>query len=279
MKSLFVALLLLVLASSVSAQSKQCRALILEGGGPRNAYTAGVLKAVVELLPKDEYRYDVVSGVSMAAINTFIMGMHAPGDEQAAVKEILNFWENLDEDKVYQSWFLGFLQGLLTKSGLYDLEPFTDTVKDLTDSYKHGFLRKILITVTDLNSGTGAVADETSSLKNFATYLKASAATPGFFPPVVVNNTTLCEGTVVCTANIPDAIETCRLMVDRDEDIILDLVMVQEGNSPSHLIVKSLEKNCSDYTALDMIMRYVSVETDCSWRYRDTCLRCTRLTT
>lgn len=76
----------------------------------------------------------------------------------------------------------------------------------------------------------GAVADESSSLENFPTYLKASAATPGFFPPVVTNNTTLCEGTVVCTANIPDAIETCRRIVDNDEDIVLDLVMVQEGN-------------------------------------------------
>jgi len=40
---------------------------------------------------------------------------------------------------------------------------------------------------------------------------------------------TLCDGTVISTANIPEAIETCRKYVD-DKDIILDLIMVQEGN-------------------------------------------------
>lgn len=33
---------------------------------------------------------------------------------------------------------------------------------------------------------------------------------------------------------MPEAIETCREIVDSDEDIILDLVMVQEGNFISH---------------------------------------------
>lgn len=153
MKSLFM-FVLLTLMPFVFAGTKKCRALILEGGGPRNAYSAGVLKAIVDLIPKEERAYDVVSGLSMGAVNAFILGMHAPGDEQAAVNEILDFWQNLEEKKVYKNWFLGFLQGVTAKSGLYDTEPYTKTISELINKYNHNFLRKFSITLTDLNSGS-----------------------------------------------------------------------------------------------------------------------------
>jgi len=153
MKLLFVFVFLSTFIPFIAAEKKKCRALVLEGGGPRNAYSAGVLKAIVDLLPKEERAYDVVSGVSMGAVNTFILGMHAPGDEEAAVKETLKFWLNLEEKMVYQNWFLGFLQGLTAKSGLYDNEPYTKTMNKLVNSYNHGFLRNFIITLTDLNSG------------------------------------------------------------------------------------------------------------------------------
>lgn len=154
MKLLFVSLLLVLsLVPLVVAESKKCHALVIEGGGPRNAYSVGVLKAIVSLLSKEKRSYDVVSGMSMGAINAFIMGMHAPGDEENAVNEMLQFWQNLDSDKVYENWFFGYFEGFFTRSGLYNLEPFTQTVKDVVKKYNHGFLRKFSIGLTDLNSG------------------------------------------------------------------------------------------------------------------------------
>lgn len=146
-------LLASVLISLVSAGARKCRALVMEGGGPRNAYSAGVLKAIVDLLPESERSYDVVSGVSMGAINAFIMGMHKPGDEKAAVNEILQFWNNLKQDMVYESWRFGFIEGFFMQSGLYNSEPFTKTLKNLLKNYVHGFKRKFSISMTDLNSG------------------------------------------------------------------------------------------------------------------------------
>lgn len=151
--SLALIVLILSLTSLVSAGSKKCRALVIEGGGPRNAYSVGVLKAIVNLLPPEERAYDVVSGVSMGAINAFILGMHAPGDEQAAINEMLQFWKNLDSSMVYKSWSFGYAEGLLSQSGLYNLEPFTKTLNNLVGKYKHGFLREFAITLTDLNEG------------------------------------------------------------------------------------------------------------------------------
>lgn len=152
MKTLFT-FVVLALASFAFAGEKKCRALIMEGGGPRNAYSAGVLKAIINNLKEEDYRYDVVSGVSMAAINTFILGMHEPGDELDAVTEIFDFWENLEESMVYKAWSGGYIEGFLFKSGLYNSEPLEETFKNLRKNYKHGFLRNFSITLTDLNSG------------------------------------------------------------------------------------------------------------------------------
>jgi predicted acylesterase/phospholipase RssA len=125
----------------------------MEGGGPRNAYTVGALKAIVDLLPSTERSYDVISGVSMAAINAFIMGMHAIGDEKTAINELLRFWGELNEDKVYENWSFGVIEGFLTRSGLYNNEPFTKTIQKLRNNYNHTFKRNFSISMTDLNTG------------------------------------------------------------------------------------------------------------------------------
>jgi hypothetical protein len=62
------------------------------------------------------------------------------------------------------------------------------------------------------------------------TYLKASISTPGFFPPVIEGNSSLVDGSTIASADIPEVIDRCRAIVDDDKDIILDVIMVQEGN-------------------------------------------------
>eukprot|EP00826_Nyctotherus_ovalis_P034886 TRINITY_DN2946_c0_g1_i6.p1 TRINITY_DN2946_c0_g1~~TRINITY_DN2946_c0_g1_i6.p1 ORF type:complete len:174 (-),score=34.27 TRINITY_DN2946_c0_g1_i6:667-1188(-) len=148
-----------LLAASISvplanAEVKKCRALVMEGGGTRNAYTVGVLKAIINLLPTAERAYDVVSGVSMGAINAFIMGMHGLGDEKAAVNEMLEFWERLSAEKVYENWDFGIVEGFFKRSGLYNHQPFAATLQDLRSKYNRSFRRNFSISLVDLNSGT-----------------------------------------------------------------------------------------------------------------------------
>lgn len=137
-----------------SAEARKCRALVMEGGGPRNAYTVGVLKSIINLLPTAERAYDVVSGVSMGAINAFIMGMHGVGDEKAAVSEMLDFWEKLSAEKVYENWDFGIVEGFFKRSGLYNHQPFAATLQALRSQYNHSFKRNFSISLVDLNSGT-----------------------------------------------------------------------------------------------------------------------------
>lgn len=89
-------------------------------------------------------------------------------------------------------------------------------------------------------------------------YLKASISAPGLFSPVTEDNSSLADGTTTASADIPEAINRCREIVDNDSDIILDVIMVQE--------VKSLVKNCSNYNGIQMLLRYVRMNIKFSWK-------------
>ena len=70
--------LLLILATHVTA--KECYAVTMQGGGACGSYEAGVVMGMYNAAQnKDEYRYDVVSGVSAGSINAALMSIWAPG--------------------------------------------------------------------------------------------------------------------------------------------------------------------------------------------------------
>ncbi len=62
-----------------------CRALALRGGGTKGAYEVGVLKGFVKHFLPEDYKYDVVVGVSIGAINSAILALYPPGQEAAAI--------------------------------------------------------------------------------------------------------------------------------------------------------------------------------------------------
>ena len=76
---------------TVNAQKKDvCRAIALSGGANKGAYEVGVMKGMVDLLPAEEVKWDVVTGVSAGAINAGGMSMFPTGME----KEMVDFEEH-----------------------------------------------------------------------------------------------------------------------------------------------------------------------------------------
>ena len=87
--------------------------LVLGGGGARGAYQIGVLMALNEL----GYKYNVVTGTSVGALNALLLGMN----KFELLKEI---WVNIDFEQVIDHKFKfknkaneTFVKGLL-KGGL-----------------------------------------------------------------------------------------------------------------------------------------------------------------
>ena len=70
MQTLQRAILVLVLAATADAGDKKCRALVVNGGGARGAYEAGVIWGLTQYGDPTDYYWDVLTGVSAGSINT-----------------------------------------------------------------------------------------------------------------------------------------------------------------------------------------------------------------
>ena len=77
---IFIFLLPLALAV-VSEDNGKCLGLVLKGGGNKGAYEAGAIYALVKNLHPDEVKYDVVSGISVGALNAAHVATYPKGDE------------------------------------------------------------------------------------------------------------------------------------------------------------------------------------------------------
>lgn len=72
--------------------------MALRGGGIHGVYEAGALKALVEVLEPFEVAYDIVSGVSVGALNSALLAVHPRGEEKKAVEEMVSLYENTKFD-------------------------------------------------------------------------------------------------------------------------------------------------------------------------------------
>ena len=102
-KTLLITLGLLLGATTVESK-KVCRALALSGGANKGAYEMGVLKGLTQLLPAEEYAWDVVTGVSAGAINAGGMSIFPVGMEKEMVEFMQAILENLQTEYIYTYW-------------------------------------------------------------------------------------------------------------------------------------------------------------------------------
>ena len=77
----------------------------------------------------------------------------------------------------------------------------------------------------DLNNGQTVIFDETMSLEERVDCIISSTTVPLAFPTVKLDDMVLVDGSLFSTISIGDPIERCRLEVDKDEDIIIDVIM------------------------------------------------------
>lgn len=79
----------------VPPKDNKCRGLALRGGGTKGAYEVGALKAFTEKMDPIEYAYDVISGVSIGAVNAAYISTYNRGYEKMAVDWLNEMWSRL----------------------------------------------------------------------------------------------------------------------------------------------------------------------------------------
>ncbi len=195
--------------------------LVLTGGGARSAYQVGVLKALVELLPRARNPFGVICGTSAGAVAAGVLASEAH-HWRRAVAGLESVWANFRVSQVFHAdrwhmlrgglhWLISLISGgviLAPPKALLDNGPLWDLLKTSIDwagvrtSIARGHLRALALCSTSYVTGQSvAFYDGVDEIEDWTRaqrigrrtrlkldHLMASAAIPMLFPPIALNN-------------------------------------------------------------------------------------------
>ena len=149
--------------------------VVLSGGGVRGIAHIGFLKALTEF----DIFPDYVSGCSSGAI---VAGLYCAGCD---FQQILDYF--YDNAKIFK------LSAVSTnKVGIFDSDKYISTLDPIIKNDNFSDLQKrLIVTATDITIGQPVYFSEGNNVKK---KIIASAAVPGIFSPVIINDTILVDG-------------------------------------------------------------------------------------
>ena len=204
------------------AESATCKALSMEGGGSHGAYEAGVIWGLAKGLPDDEVNWNVVTGISTGAINSGGVAQFPMGQEKEMADSLVNFWLSLNNNSaVYVEWTGGLIEGLIYEYGIFNNAPCKKTVKHY---YNKGFHRNITVGATNYNNATTVQFNERMLGDEMIEGIISSGSPPPFFPHQQFMGSVYADGGCIVNLDYFAAVERCREVVDKDSDIIVDLI-------------------------------------------------------
>lgn len=121
-------------------------ALVLGGGGARAAYQVGVLKALVQLYPRNHgIPFKIICGTSAGAINGTAIATHA-SCFHLGVRKLEWVWRHFETRKVYRASITGVLSHLtkMALKGMQDDKVNTDAGSLLDNGPLRGLLNELI---------------------------------------------------------------------------------------------------------------------------------------
>ena len=221
-------------------KEKPVTGLILPGGGARNAYQAGVLKAIGDMLPEDaENPFPVICGTSSGALNAVLLASSATRFREG-VDRLYGIWSNFHVGKVFKTdtwtavksgffWAVTFMgvgfvkrqpRSILDNSPLRGLLESHIRFARIQQAIDSGALDAVSITASGYTSGmsvtfyqgnegmkpwkrTRRIGQPTELTLN---HLMASSAIPVLFPAVKLRNEYFGDGSMRQTAPLSPAL-------------------------------------------------------------------------
>ncbi len=245
-------------------------ALVLSGGGARGAYEAGVMLYLREALPAllgrhpGDVRFDVISGVSIGAVNACFLASTAHEPETQA-RQLADLWRSLRLEDVFRwsalslssipRYVYGQIKALRRRRVSWRLSDFlypeamAQVVQERVDwgrlhaNVEFGHLEALTVTATDLGTGKAVVfvesrqppprwsRDPLVEVRHGligAEHALASSSIPLLFRPVRIGRSWFSDGSIRQATPIAPAL---RLGADR----ILVVAMRYHGAPESPL--------------------------------------------
>lgn len=108
---------------------------------------------MARMLNGSDMEYDVVSGISVGALNSGALAVHKKGDEKEATEYLRQVWMNMTDSSIYKPWE-GFepYQAIFNQTSLYDSSPMIKTLDNIMKDFNHTIHRKVMTAAVDVET-------------------------------------------------------------------------------------------------------------------------------
>lgn len=251
MKLVYYLVLILSIIGFAKAINGKCRALVLSGGGDMGSYEAAVFITLTNLLPKEDIAYDVLTGVSAGSLNAMGLSAFAPLESEEAAAFLYSLWASVSGKDVYDFWPGGIFAGLFEHGGVLNSEPLINFCNEQIGSKT--VKRKVSFGCTDtINADYRTIEYEPTDVMpdDLIIHAVASSSIPLVFPSVTIGDDVYVDGGGLWNVDIPSAVRRCKDIVDKDEDITIDIIFI--GN---HHLADMTKEELNSFTSLEHYMR------------------------
>lgn len=185
-----------------------CRVLSLSGGGSFGAFEAGVLSSMVEHEPG--LNYDFMLGVSAGALNAGYLSTYGKDADsfQQGVATLGQLWATTKNKDV---WGIR-IDPFKSPPSILSTQPLEKFLE--RQFLGRSVLRNVTIGTTNLATGGTARHDDAALAADPVNVLRASAAIPIVFPPIVLNGTRHVDGGNSANVLTVHGIDRCDLAAE-----------------------------------------------------------------
>lgn len=241
---------ILLLCLTAYADKDNCYALILEGGGDKGAFQAGAMYEIINNFADNTVAYDIITGISVGAINGAGLSNFAQGDEVAAAEFILTLWRGLSRDTILRNWnWGGVVRGILLETSVWDSSPLENYLKDHIVPPKRDFIYGLM----EMGSGKYTTFDNTEPMDRYMKGVLGSAAFPGLMKAIKDLNPgkVYLDGGVAYSLDIASAVNFCKAKGFEESQIVVDVIKCASGNFKA--------QDASTYTSIQHGLRYLAI--------------------
>jgi len=240
----------LLLQAAVVRGQDTCQVLALEGGGDKGAYEAGALWTLVNNATNpNNVQYDVITGVSIGAINTALLSQYPKGQEAQMAQQLINLWSTIESDDIYQEYWGGVVYAALFKPSLFDTSPG----RTLLNQYVTGApVRQVSIGTVNANTGQFERFNESLGKDDFISAALCSSAMPAIFPYQQFQGNTYIDGGCTRNLDIGAGVLRCRNQGFSDDKIVVDTIFLDDGAIQDVV--------AEDFSTLQMLMRTLEIK-------------------
>ena len=154
MRTNFILGCLSILAQESEAADSKCRGLALSGGANYGAWEAGIVWGLTHYGNPEDFKWNVVTGVSAGSINTLATTVFAVGDEVKMTEFLSDSWASIStNDQIWVQWPGGLVNAIFGEAGILDDSPGLSFLQNLVKPFGKLADRKFTMAAVNVETG------------------------------------------------------------------------------------------------------------------------------